>query len=135
MYSDTPWARTTDEIHDLIDALAQRFLLGGPPTDPPPPESCWEPYEAYLSILSDEFDGPNGYDRDALHQRLDRWNIDTPAGLRAALRLVATHAAIAALSWVLDEHLPDAVSCGERVTREDILQEASAIYPESMRLD
>ena len=101
MNSETPCARTTTEIGGLIEALACQYLLGGPPVGPHP-QANWEAFDAHGYILA-ALDEPNGHDLDALDELLAECSIDSPAGLRALLRLVGSYAALAALSWVLDE--------------------------------
>jgi hypothetical protein len=133
MQGESPLPRTRVEIRDLIEALTSQYLLGGPPVGPPP-QANWDSSEAHGYILA-ALDDPPGHDSKALRDLLAECAMDSPAALRAVLRLVASYAAIAALSWVLDEPLHEPLGNGTvKLDRHDVLVEARAVLPEWMQL-
>jgi len=126
MYEQGPWQRTPGEIRELAAELAMQYALGGPPP-PGHPHANMEPNDYYGYFLASIDDVPAD-DSAALPAFLDQQLITSLAGLRALLRLVGSSAAVAALSWVLNEDGPQPVG-GTQLTRDDVLREARAVLP------
>jgi hypothetical protein len=131
MNSEARPRRPEAEICDLTDRLTRQYLYGGPPHGPHPLWG-WNACEVHRYILQ-WLDEPPGHDRQALHQILEECSVESPAALRAVLRLIGSYSAMTALLWVLDEPLLDLLG-GATPDRDDVLRVARAYLPELKRL-
>jgi hypothetical protein len=98
--------RSAAEIRALASDAADLYWLGGPPMVGLEPGAKWDAEEAHGLILA-VLDHSDLTTKSKFLAAMHEARIDTPAGLRALLRLAASSAVCAALSWVLEE--PDAI--------------------------
>jgi hypothetical protein len=119
---------SADEIASLADEVAATYWLGGPPIAVADDVTAfWDAADAHEQIL-DVLDTHDCTTTDRYLDTLYYLHLDTVAGLRALLRLVAANGAGLALSWVLGE--PDPVYAdGPPVSRADVLAGAAAVRP------
>jgi hypothetical protein len=111
--------RTVDEQQAMIRRLVECYFLGGPPR----PGGSWDAEEAHSYILTVLQDGHGDYDeflRDA--------HLTDKASLQSLLRLVASSAAITALSWATETAVPE-LFAGKPPSADRVVLEALAIQP------
>jgi hypothetical protein len=118
--------RSAAEIRRMMERLRAIYDLGGPPVQLS--DGTWgnlESSEAHGLILA-ELDAADPTDEGAFLAACREVGIDTLPGLRALLRLVASAAALAALSWGASEPTHPDVGGGVP-TESQLLDEAAAI--------
>jgi hypothetical protein len=113
--------RRPDEIRELLRDIETMYELGGPPIGPEP-KANWDAVEAHGLILA-WLDRSDMSTPDLFH--VADVDLDNAPGLRATFRLLASYAAMMALTWVLNEASP--LGSEGPATREQVLDAASAI--------